>query len=109
MTFHEAGLQILETAGRPLSSQEITARAVQAGLLSHVGQIPEQTMRQRLAELARRSRNRRVAVVGPAALIERIRLAADDLRAAGNVELLELDGGAPELVVEVQLAEPDAA
>ncbi len=65
MTFHEAGLQILETAGRPLSYQEITSLAIQQGLLSHVGQIPEQTMRQRLAALARRSRNRRVAVVGP--------------------------------------------
>jgi restriction endonuclease Mrr len=65
MTFHEAGLQILETAGHPLSYQEITAQAIQQGLLSHVGQIPEQTMRQRLAALARRSRNRRVAVVGP--------------------------------------------
>ncbi len=65
MTFHEAGLEILERAGRPLSSQEITARAIQEGLLSHVGQIPEQTMRERLAALARRSRNRRVVVVGP--------------------------------------------
>ncbi|MHB8419113.1 MAG: HTH domain-containing protein [Myxococcales bacterium] len=65
MTFHEAGLQILERAGQPLSSQEITARAIQEGLLSHVGQIPEQTMRERMAALARRSRNRRVVVVGP--------------------------------------------
>jgi hypothetical protein len=65
MTFHEAGLQILESAGRPLSYQEITLLAIQQGLLSHVGQIPEQTMRERLAALARRSRNRKVAVVGP--------------------------------------------
>ncbi len=65
MTFHEAGLHILESAGRPLSAQEITTRAIQEGLLSHVGQIPEQTMRQRLTELARRTRDRRVAIVGP--------------------------------------------
>ncbi|MHB1844776.1 MAG: HTH domain-containing protein [Deltaproteobacteria bacterium] len=65
MTFHEAGLAILERAGRPLSAQEITSQAVSDGLLSHVGQIPEQTMLQRLVALAHRTRNRRVAVVAP--------------------------------------------
>jgi ribonuclease E len=65
MTFHEAGLQVLEQAGKPMHFEEITTRAIQEGLLSHVGRIPEQTMRERLLTLARRTRNRKVLVVGP--------------------------------------------
>ena len=65
MTFPEAGIQVLEKAGRPLLIQEIVAQAIQDGLLSHVGQIPEQTMRERLSALARRSADRKLVVVGP--------------------------------------------
>jgi hypothetical protein len=65
MTFHEAGLQVLEQAGKPMHFEEITTKAIQDGLLSHVGRIPEQTMRERLLTLARRTRNRKVLVVGP--------------------------------------------
>jgi ribonuclease E len=64
MTFYEAGLLILEKAGHPLSYQEIAARAVQEGILSHVGQMPEQTMRERLVALAKRQADRKVVVVG---------------------------------------------
>ncbi len=64
MTFYEAGLAILEKAGHPLSYQEIAARAVQEGILSHVGQMPEQTMRERLVALAKRQSDRKVVVVG---------------------------------------------
>jgi len=65
LTFYEAGLLILEKAGHPLSYQEIAARAVKEGILSHVGQIPEQTMRERLVALAKRQSDRKVLVVGP--------------------------------------------
>ena len=65
MTFPEAGIQVLEKAGHPLLVQEIVAKAIQEGLLSHVGQIPEQTMRDRLFALARRSADRKLVVVGP--------------------------------------------
>src|ERR1700685_2204914 len=65
MTFPEAGIQVLEKAGHPLLVQEIVAKAIQEGLLSHVGQIPEQTMRERLFALARRSADRKLVVVGP--------------------------------------------
>ena len=94
------------------SAEEATAGLVEGDgdLLDGVARVLGEIRRAKTtAKVSMRARVRRVAVVGPAALIERIRLAADDLRAAGNVELLELDGGAPELVVEVQLAEPDAA
>jgi valyl-tRNA synthetase len=57
-----------------------------------------------LAKVSMRAPVRRVAVVGPPAVIERVALAGDDLRSAGGIELLELDAGGPELVVEVELA-----
>jgi hypothetical protein len=44
MTFIEAALKVLEHEGRPLHSREIAERAVEWGLLSHVGKTPVQTM-----------------------------------------------------------------
>jgi len=44
MTFTEAALKVLEHEGRPLHSREIAERAVEWGLLSHVGKTPVQTM-----------------------------------------------------------------
>jgi ribonuclease E len=65
MTFYEAALRVLEAAGQPLTSIEITERSIAQGLLSHVGKTPEQTMLSRLAAMARRARDRRVTVTGP--------------------------------------------
>ncbi|HZJ53791.1 MAG TPA: HTH domain-containing protein, partial [Myxococcaceae bacterium] len=65
MTFYEAALRVLEAAGQPLTSVEITERSIAQGLLSHVGKTPEQTMLSRLAAMARRTRDRRVTVTGP--------------------------------------------
>lgn len=62
MTFYEAALRVLEAAGQPLTSVEITERSVAQGLLSHVGKTPEQTMLSRLAAMARRTRDRQVTV-----------------------------------------------
>jgi len=65
MTFYEAALRVLEAAGQPLTSVEITERSIAQGLLSHVGKTPEQTMLSRLAAMARRTRDRRVTVTAP--------------------------------------------
>jgi ribonuclease E len=65
MTFYEAALRVLEAAGQPLNSVEITERSIAQGLLSHVGKTPEQTMLSRLAAMARRARDRRVTVTAP--------------------------------------------
>ncbi len=65
MTFYEAALRVLEAAGQPLNSVEITERSITQGLLSHVGKTPEQTMLSRLAAMARRARDRQVTVTGP--------------------------------------------
>lgn len=62
MTFYEAALRVLEEAGMPLHSTDITKRAVDKGLLSHVGKTPEITMLSRLAAMARRPRDRKLQV-----------------------------------------------
>ncbi len=62
MTFYEAALRVLEEAGSPLHSTDITKRAVEKGLLSHIGKTPEVTMLSRLAAMARRTRDRKVSV-----------------------------------------------
>lgn len=62
MTFYEAALRVLESAGKPLHVQEITAQSISQSLLSHVGKMPEQTMLSRLAAMARRNRDRKVIV-----------------------------------------------
>ncbi|HYK64725.1 MAG TPA: winged helix-turn-helix domain-containing protein, partial [Patescibacteria group bacterium] len=62
MTFYEAALRVLESAGRPLHVQEITEQSIAQSLLSHVGKAPDATMLSRLAAMARRTRDRRVIV-----------------------------------------------
>jgi ribonuclease E len=62
MTFYEAALKILEESGAPLHTDEITKRAVDKGLLSHIGKTPEVTMLARLAAMAKRSLERRLSV-----------------------------------------------
>ena len=65
MTFYEAAIRVLEAEKRPLTTAEITERCLAQGLLSHVGKDPEETLRSRLAVMARRARDRRVTLVGP--------------------------------------------
>ncbi len=64
MTFYEAAIRVLEAEKRPLTTQEITERTISQGLLSHVGKNPAETLRSRLAVMSRRTRDRRVSVVG---------------------------------------------
>ncbi len=62
MTFYEAALRVLEEAGMPLHSTDITKLAVEKSLLSHVGKTPEVTMLSRLAAMAKRPRERKLQV-----------------------------------------------
>lgn len=64
MTFYEAAIRVLEAEKRPLTTQEITERSISQGLLSHVGKNPVETLRSRLVVMSRRTRDRRVSVVG---------------------------------------------
>ncbi len=65
MTFYEAAIQILLREGRPLHAHEITQRALEENLLSHVGKQPEVVMASQLAAMARRSQDRRIVAVAP--------------------------------------------
>ena len=65
MTFYEAALRVLESAGHALHVTEITQQSISQNLLSHVGKMPEQTMLSRLAAMARRTRDRKLVVTAP--------------------------------------------
>lgn len=72
MTFTEAAVEVLRRAGKPLHFKDIASEAINAGLLSHVGQTPEATMGSRLLAMARREHDRRVVATdtGVFALVE---------------------------------------
>lgn len=44
MTFLEAAIQILRSSRRPLTTREITERALDAGLINTHGKTPDRTM-----------------------------------------------------------------
>ena len=56
MTFTEAALEVLRSAGEPLHYKKITELAIARNLLSHVGKTPEVTMSSRLATLVKKDR-----------------------------------------------------
>jgi hypothetical protein len=44
MTYYEAALQVLKAAERPLSTGEVTSRAIEKGLILPEGKTPNRTM-----------------------------------------------------------------
>ncbi|HEX7479822.1 MAG TPA: HTH domain-containing protein [Polyangiales bacterium] len=56
MTFTEAALEVLRSAGEPLHYKRITELAIEKNLLSHVGKTPEVTMSSRLAMMVKKDR-----------------------------------------------------
>jgi hypothetical protein len=66
MTFFEAALQILKSSQRPLTTREITERALEQGLLTSQGKTPHDTMAAVLYKrLATDSRLVKTDVPGP--------------------------------------------
>jgi ribonuclease E len=63
MTFTEAALEVLRRSGKPLHYKQIAQEAIAAGLLSHVGQTPEETMGARLLAMAGSEQDRAVLAV----------------------------------------------
>src|SRR5690242_8225579 len=62
MTFTEAALEVLRSAGEPLHYKKITELAIARNLLSHVGKTPEVTMSSRLATLVKKDRGQAAIV-----------------------------------------------
>jgi len=56
MTFTEAALEVLRSAGKPLHYKIITELAIERNLLSHIGKSPEVTMSSRLATMVKKDR-----------------------------------------------------
>jgi hypothetical protein len=56
MTFTEAAVEVLRSAGKPLHYKQITEIAIERNLLSHVGKTPETTMSSRLATMVKKDR-----------------------------------------------------
>ena len=48
MTYYEAAIQVLRSAQHPLTTREITERAIKAGLIIPRGKTPNATMSARL-------------------------------------------------------------
>jgi hypothetical protein len=65
MTFLEAAEQILRAAKRPMLAQEITAEALEKGLIQTDGKTPQATMTARLYTAPDDSPIRREFVPGP--------------------------------------------
>ncbi|MFM2153201.1 MAG: hypothetical protein RL199_1636 [Pseudomonadota bacterium] len=63
MTFTEAAVEVLRRSGKPLHYKQIAQEAIAAGLLSHVGQTPEETMGARLLAMSGSEQDRAVIAV----------------------------------------------
>jgi restriction endonuclease Mrr len=63
MTYTEAAVEVLRRAGKPLHFKDIATEAVNANLLSHVGQTPEETMGMRLLSMSRREADRKIVTL----------------------------------------------
>lgn len=105
MTFLEAAIEILRQADGPLRVAEITKRAVEQKLLSHVGRDPEATMRNSLSSALRsnshgsiieRSRPGSYQLRPGATVPEALRQAADERRARSEAASAPAVAGAQE-------------
>jgi hypothetical protein len=54
MTYYEAAIQVLRSAQHPLTVREITARAIETGLITPAGKTPSASMSARLYVRARK-------------------------------------------------------
>jgi hypothetical protein len=107
MTFTEAALEVLRSAGEPLHYKRITELAIAGNLLSHVGKTPEVTMSSRLATLVKKDRGQSPIVkVKPGVFALRESSMHTDKESSPNGSS-ELPGLATSLVpkLEVELSE----
>lgn len=102
MTFYEAAVEILRSAGRPLHVKKITELSVALNLLTHVGREPEKTMNARLTqEVAKANGDSLVRLVRPG--VYELREGADPVDARQTIQLRHFDD-----VIEDDQAAPAA-
>lgn len=103
MTFYEAAVEILRSAGRPLHVKKITELSVSLNLLTHVGREPEKTMSARLAqEVAKSNVESLVRQVRPG--VFELREGADPQDARQTIQLRHFD----DIIEDDVSAEPNA-
>lgn len=104
MTFYEAAVEVLRSAGRPLHVKKITELSVGQSLLTHVGREPEKTMAARLAqEIAKANGESLVRTVRPN--VYELRDGADPSDAKQTVQLRSYE----DVVEEPKTKEPVSA
>lgn len=90
MTFYEAAVEVLRSAGRPLHVKKITQISIGQNLLTHVGRDPEKTMAARLAqEIAKANGDSLIRSVRPH--VYALRDGADPSDAKQTVQLRSFD------------------
>jgi hypothetical protein len=94
MTFTEAALEVLRSAGEPLHYKKITELAIERNLLSHVGKTPEVTMSSRLAMMVKKDRGQAPIIkVKPGVFaIRESALQGQDLSPAALAAISEVEG-----------------
>jgi len=116
MTFTEAALEVLRSAGEPLHYKKITELAIERNLLSHVGKTPEVTMSSRLAMMVKKDRGQAPIIkVKPGVFaIRESALQGQTLSAAALAAINEVEGlqngqlGLPSTESEIEAVEPAA-
>jgi hypothetical protein len=95
MTFTEAALEVLRSAGEPLHYKKITELAIERNLLSHVGKTPEVTMSSRLAMMVKKDRGQAPIIkVKPGVFaIRESALQGQSLSPAALAAISEVEGG----------------
>ena len=110
MTFTEAALEVLRSAGEPLHYKKITELAIERNLLSHVGKTPEVTMSSRLAMMVKKDRGQAPIIkVKPGVFaIRESALQGQSLSPAALAAISEVEGGlsSDESVAPVDAAAP---
>lgn len=91
MTFYEAAVEVLRSAGRPLHVKKITTISVDQNLLTHVGRDPEKTMRARLAQEVAKTGESLIKIIRPNVYVLRDGVDPDSARQTVQPRKIEVD------------------
>lgn len=91
MTFFEAAVEVLRSAGRPLHVKKITALSVEQNLLTHVGRDPEKTMRARLSQEVAKTGESLIKIIRPNVYVLRDGADVDNARQTVQPRKVDVD------------------
>src|SRR5262245_43882942 len=108
MTFTEAALEVLRSAGEPLHYKRITELAIERNLLSHVGKTPEVTMSSRLAMMVKKDRGQAPIIKVKPGVFAIRESAKAELSPEALAAINEVEGGGAEAVEAVEVEATEA-